>query len=266
MSELNYVPAAVPDDCALKISPSSFASFIERPWQWYRTQIQKLDVFEYNTSSVIGTIVHYCAEKVAKGEEVNEDAIEEYINSMEENDNYNREEARNAWYPMASTLINSYVMQEKETYLQIEEQVCSPIGDGFYVAGTLDVLQGTKEDCMITDYKTYNSKVKPKSISPGYRYQLLSYAAALIAEGYNVTRIRNVYINRNIDGGVSEKTGKPLKSYPPEVTVHTETVVQEDIDYINSMLQLCKDSVLATGKHPELSHIIWHDTRHLTNE
>lgn len=266
MSELSYVPASVPDDCVLKISPSSFATFIERPWHWYRTQIQKKDQFEYNTSSVIGTIVHYCAEKVAKGEEVNEDAIEEYITSLDENDNYNREEVRNAWYLMAATLINSYVIKEKETYLQIEEQVCSPISKGFYVAGTLDVLQGTKEDCMITDYKTYNSKIKPKSISSGYRYQLLTYAAALISQGYNVTRIRNVYINRNIDGGISEKTGKPLKSYPPEVTVHTETVVQEDIDYINSMLELCKDSVLATEQHPELAHVIWHDPRILTGE
>lgn len=261
MNPLNYVPAKIPDDCTLKISPSSFATFIERPWNWYRQQIQKVDTFEYNTSSVIGTIVHYCAEQVAKSLDVNEDAITAYIDSMEEKEDYCKQTVSDNWYEMASILINGYVNNEKHSYLSIEEQFCRSVGDGIYAAGTVDVLQGTKDDCMIVDYKTYSSKTKPKAIPANYKYQLLTYIWILKQLGYTVSRMRLVYINRRIDGGVSEKTGKPLKSYPPEITVLTETVTSEDLDFIESMLMLCKDTVITGRKYPELLHVIYHDPR-----
>ena len=70
-----------------------------------------------------------------------------------------------------------------------------------------------------------------------------------------------MYINRQIDGGISDKTGKPLKSYPPEVTVLTETITQEDLDFIGSLLELCVDTVEASKLHPELTHVIFHDPR-----
>jgi RecB family exonuclease len=261
MNKLDYVSASVPEDCIQKISPSSFASFITRPWQWYRQQIQGLDKFEYNTSSVIGTIVHYCAEQVAKDLEVNEEEIEAYINQFEENENYDKDIVRLNWYNMASVLINNYVMENKENYFEVEKQYCALIGDGVYASGTSDVIQGSLEDCMIVDYKTYNSKTQPKSISADYKYQLLVYCWILRKLGYNVTRIRLVYVNRRIDGGISEKTGKPLKSYESEVTVLTETVTDEDLEYIDNMLNLCRETILVSNKHPELRHIIWHDSR-----
>ena len=79
--------------------------------------------------------------------------------------------------------------------------------------------------------------------------------------GYNPSRIKLVYINRNIDGGVSEKTGKPLKSYPPTVTVLVEEITNDDIEFISGLLDLCKDTVKASEKYPELCHVIWQDPR-----
>ena len=122
-------------------------------------------------------------------------------------------------------------------------------------------LEGTKDDCCIVDYKTYNSKTTPKIIPQAYKYQLLVYAFLLKKNGYNPTRIKLVYINRNIDGGLSEKTGKPLKSYPPEVTVLVESITEEDIEFIGGLLDLCADSVLAGQEFPELLHVIWNDPR-----
>ena len=140
-------------------------------------------------------------------------------------------------------------------------QVCMPLGDGVYVAGTCDLIEGTKEDATLTDYKTYNSKVAPKSFNLGYKLQLLTYALILRKQGINVTRIRNVYINRPIDGGISEKTGKPLKSYPPTITPLTHVIEPEDLEYAQSMLDLWKDTYLTGLKYPELLHIIYHDPR-----
>jgi hypothetical protein len=261
MNKLDYVSAPVPEDCVFKISPSSFASFISRPWQWYRQQIQGLDVFEYNTSSVIGSVVHYCAETVARGEEVDEEEILRYINKHEENENFCLATAHDNWYPMALELINNYVLVEKDTILEVEKAFAALVSNGVYAAGTVDLLQGEIEDCMLTDYKTYSSKIKPKSIPADYKYQLLVYCWILKKLGYNVTRVRLVYVNRPIDGGISEKTGKPLKSYPPELTILTEIVTDEDLEYIESMLMLCKDTLEASEKYPELLHIIWHDAR-----
>ena len=260
-NKLDYVPSAVPEGCKVRISPSSFGTFIERPWAWYRQQVLGLDKFQYSTSSVIGTIVHYVAEQVALDVEVDEAEIEAYIEQHEENEDYCRDTVRLNWYAMASELVNTYTLPNQGNILEVEQMVCSEVAGGIFGAGTFDLLEGTKEDCMLVDYKSYNSKTKPKTITSLYRYQLLVYVWILRKLGYNVTRIRLVFINRNIDGGISEKTNKPLKSYPPEVTVLTETILPADEEFIESQLQLCTETLEASEKHPELRHVIWHDMR-----
>lgn len=262
---LDYVSSPVPKDCLFKISPSAFAKFISSPHIWYREQILKQDVFEYNTASVLGTIVHYCAEKVAKNEEVDVDEIEKYINKWAPKDDdtpgngYDPDIVREQYIGMAERLVNDYVLNRD--YLEVEKQLFAEIKNGYYVAGTLDALEGIITDCLLGDYKSYNSKTKPKAFPQHYKYQLLVYAWLLGKNGYTVNRIRLIYINREIIGEISEKTGKQMKSYPPEVTVLTETITQEDINFIEGLLELCVDSVVAGEKYPELLHVIFHDPR-----
>ena len=259
VSPLAYVPAEVPEDCIIRLSPSSIGMFTERPWQWYRQNVLGLDKFEYNTSSVFGTVVHNCAELLALDKKVDPQDIENYINSFEDKEDYCKDTVHKEWYAVAKTLVNGYT--RGRPVVAAEMQVCMPLGDGVYVAGTCDLIEGTKEDATLTDYKTYNSKVAPKSFNLGYKLQLLTYALILRKQGINVTRIRNVYINRPIDGGISEKTGKPLKSYPPTITPLTHVIEPEDLEYAQSMLDLWKDTYLTGLKYPELLHIIYHDPR-----
>jgi hypothetical protein len=256
---LAYVSAPVPKDCVFKFSPSQFANFISHPHQWYRTQILKEDVFSHNTASAIGTIVHYCAEQVAKEEDVDKKEIANYIRSLQFTPEYDPAIVENQYIGMAETLVNDYVLSNE--YLEVETSHCAQVKPGYYAAGTLDAIQGTKEDCMVVDYKTYSSKTKPRTIPAYYKYQLLVYCWILIQNGYNPKRIRLVYVNRHIEGEISEKTQKQMKSYPPEVTVLTETITEEDIDFIEGLMQLAVDSLEATKKHPELTHVIWHDMR-----
>lgn len=257
-SPLSYKPTEVPEG-HFRISPSRFSEFVSKPYQWYREVVLGEDGFNYSTASVIGTCVHWCAEQIAKKMPVEKSVINEYIRSLEDHEDYDKAVVEEAYLPMAETLVNDYVLENQ--FLAVEMPVVANIRDKYSVAGTLDALQGDKQDCMVSDYKSYNSKTKPKAIPMHYRYQLLVYAWALIKNGYNVTRIRLIYVNRHIDGGISEKTGKPLKSYPPEVTVLTEQITQEDIDFIDGLLNLCVDSVEAAEKHPELRHVIFHDPR-----
>jgi hypothetical protein len=250
----------MPEGGVFKFSPSAFAKFVQMPHIWYRDEVLDENPFSHNTASVIGTIVHYCAEMVAKEEEVDMDMINEYIDGKELHEEYDPNIVRAQFVTMAERLVNDYVL-EVQDILEIETQHCFEIRDGFYAAGTIDLLEGTKAECMLTDYKSYSSKTKPRTIPANYKYQLLVYCWILRKLGYNVTRVRLAYVNRHIEGEMSEKTGKQLKSYPPEVTVLTETIGQEDVDFIESSLELAVDSLLATEKHPELTHVIWHDPR-----
>ena len=266
-TELDYVSTPIPDDGVFKFSPSSFAKFIERPHQWYREEVLGEDKFDYNTSSVLGTIVHYCAEKVAKNEDVDTDEIERYISKHapkagdSPGTGYDPNEVREQYTEMAERLVNDYVLERSHHFLEVESSKATEVKDGYYAAGTLDVLEGTKDDAMLTDYKSYSSKTKPRSIPAHYKYQLLVYAWVLTKLGYTVNRIRLVYINRHIEGEISEKTGKRMKSYPPEVTVLTETIEQSDLDFIEGLLHLAVDSCEASNAHPQLRHVIWHDPR-----
>lgn len=256
---LAYSPTPPPEGCHFKFSPSQFPNFVQTPHSWYRTEVLGENDFSHNTSTVIGTIVHYCAEMVARGEDVDQDMIEDYIDSLDEHEDYSREKVRHHWKAMAEELVNSYVLEHQ--MLAVEEQVGVELRNGYAPAGCIDRIEGSKEDCMLVDYKTYNSKTKPRALAKNYKYQLLVYAWILKKLGYNPTRIRLVYVNRHIDGGVSEKTGNPLKSYPPEVTVLTEVITDEDLDFIESLLDLAIDSVEAAKAHPELVHVIFHDPR-----
>ena len=249
----------LPSDKVFKFSPSKFSKFIQEPHNWYRSEILKEDEFTHSTSTVIGTLVHYCAEMVAKEQNVDRFAMDEYIDSLAVHENYNPDEVRQFYVAMAERLVNDYVMGR--AYQAVEEFMYAPLGNGYYVAGVMDRIEGDPSDTMIVDYKTYNSKTKPRAIPQHYRYQLLVYAWILRQNGYNPTRGRLVYVNRYIDGGISDKTGKPLKSYPPEVTELTETFTEEDFDFIESQLWLAVDSIEASKAHPELTHVIWHDPR-----
>jgi len=241
---------------AFRIGASSFSTFVSRPWQWYKEQVLGQGGFEGNTASVIGTIVHYCAESKAQGNEPDINEINQYIENQSGNIEVDKYIVAESWKPMAMELVNSYVTPTLSQYTSVEEFVSQTLGSDIFAGGSIDAIQGDT----IVDYKTYNSATKPSSIPPYYKQQLLEYAWVLQQLGRPMSRIRLVYVNRPIDTRrTSEKTGKPIGKYtPPEVTVLTELITAEDIAWIESMLTLAKDKLLATEQHPELRNLIWH--------
>lgn len=258
---LDYVKTPKPYPEAAVFSPSKFSMFIDKPHQWYREQVLEEEGFTGNTSSVIGTIVHYIAEMVAKDEVVDKEAINAYIDSKEPSEDYNPKKVKECYPEMAKVLVNQYVLKNKHNYLGVETKLFAELTDDCFIGGTCDVLEGTVEDTTIVDYKTYSSTRKPTVIPSYYKYQLLVYAALATTEGYQVSRIKLVYVNSPIVGAISEKTGKQLKSYPSEITTLTETLTPEDMEFIESMLYLAVDSCKAAIEYPELRHVIFHDPR-----
>ena len=240
---------------AFRISASQFNLWVSKPHQWYREVVLGEEGFTGNTASVLGTCVHYIAEMYAKDLTPDTEQIEQYITNHESNEDVDCDEVRKHYKQMGIALVNQYIAKNRPNV--IEKFITTEIQPGFFAGGSVDAIDN---DCII-DYKTYNSKTKPRAIPMNYRYQLLIYAKAAMEKGIDITRIRLVYINRNIDGGISEKTGRPLKSYPPEVTVLTEMITDEDMEFITSILNLCVDTVKLAIEKPEYSYILFRDYR-----
>jgi len=242
-------------DGVFKISPSSFSRFMDRPHEWYREHVLGEGGFEGNTASVIGTLVHYVAEQLAKGNIPDKVEMTQYVTNHKSNEDVDCKAVLAEFGPMAERLVNDYVLPNMPE--AVEEFIQLDLGDGVYAAGSVDA----RDNGMVIDYKSYNSKTKPRSIPMHYRYQLLIYAYIYTKTGIPIDRIRLVYINRNIVGAISEVTGKQLKSYPPEVTVLTESITKDDLDFIESVLTLCKDTYLKAKEDPSLVHLLFRDMR-----
>jgi len=240
---------------AFRIGASSFSTFISRPWQFFKENVLNIGGFEGSTSSVIGTICHFVCEQKAQGKEPSLSEINQYIANQSSNPDVDAKVVNANWKPMAVELVNSYVLPNLGSYTAIEEFVTFDLGNDIYIGGSIDALQGDT----IVDYKTTSSKA-PSSIPSNYKQQLLVYAWVLKQLNRPMERIRLVYVNRPIDTRrISEKTGKPIgKLTLPEVTVLTEIITQEDISWIESMIYLARDKLLATEQYPELRNVIWH--------
>lgn len=161
-------------DCSFRISPSSIGKFFDYPSVWYRDNILGEKEFTASTASVLGTVVHACAESYARKIEITREMIEEYITTAAKkqkvtDDAINLTEIRECYPDMAKTLINDYIRTNKPT--EVEQQIFAPVLDDIYVGGSCDNRTGDT----VVDYKTYNSKTKPSKIPFGYKIQLLAY-------------------------------------------------------------------------------------------
>lgn len=249
---------------AFRISASKFHMFMEKPHLWYREVVLGEPGFIGNTSSIIGSICHYCAEQKALGLEPVLSEIEQYIENHSNTTEFpdiNIQEVQNNWKQMAMALVNKYVLPNRQNLEEVEPFVYKELYPGYFPSGSIDRVERVGNGTYrIVDYKTYNSKIKPKAIPMYYKYQLLIYAYIYSKP---VSEIRLVYVSREIDGRyISEKTGKQCgKIYPPEVTVLTEQVTQNDLDFIKSVLQLCCETHMLVKKNPDLAYICYRDYR-----
>jgi hypothetical protein len=190
-------------------------------------------------------------------QKVDKEQINLYIDNFESNEDVDCQYVRDTYKSMAEVLINDYVRYNMPT--EVEPFVKYEMYPGYFPSGSIDNITG---DCIV-DYKTYNSKIKPKTITVNYKYQLLIYAYICRMNGIDINRIRLVYINRPIDGRyISEKTGKQCgKIHPPEVTVLTEQITDEDIQFIESLLRLCIETVQTAKANPNLVYLLFKDYR-----
>lgn len=244
-----------------RLSGSSFAKWVSTPWSWYREQVLGIDRFEGTTSSVLGTCVHLAAQAYELGISHIKDEVEHqlqeysYDNPDLDLDVY---EIKHQFPLMAEALVDGYLRTAPKAEA-VEEDLSVEVADGLYAQGSVD----RREKGMIIDYKTFNSTTDPKAMPSYYKYQVLFYAWLYLQKGIHIDRVRLVYISRELDTRrISEKTGKPIgKVTPARTVVLTEEVTVEDLEWVQSMVDLWVRTMQLSINHPEYRDVLWHDPR-----
>lgn len=245
--------STVPDN-AIRISPSQLSKFFDSTSQWYRETLLGEAGFLGSTASKLGDCVHAAAAMTFDTGHVDMTAINNYISSIS-NPDVDTAVIREQ-LPHMIPLISNYVLQNRPS--TSEEFLSYQLRPGIYVAGTLDAYSNNG---ILTDYKTTSPKSLPTSFPRNYYFQLMTYAWLLRKASRLITQLRLVYITRYIDGGISERTGKPLKSYPAELHTLNHIITDDDWSLIDGCLNVIADSVQLWQSHPEYRHILAQDNR-----
>lgn len=280
MTRLDYVPGSsiTPPD-VFTISPSSLGKFFDEPHTWYREQVLGERVFTSSTSTLLGTIVHFCGEEFLKTGSVDKLEIHKYLYTQTHDDEPTFETLEQAetffenfthptldiphilsqYRPMANVLIKhlqSLPKHKREVALS-EQMVAAEIIPGFYVAGSCDLIILDQA----YDYKTTSSLSAPSSITYGYKLQLLAYAYALIKSGHEINTVSIIWITTNQVNRFNDK-GKPLADYPATCSVSQSiTVDEQSLAFIEDILKLVAETVQFVQANPQYAYIAFRDYR-----
>lgn len=238
---------------AFRISASQLSKFFDRTSEWYHENLLGEEGFTGNTATNLGTAVHAGIEMFVTEGEVDWIALENHIQNIQhpDVDNYHILEQ---YEPMISAVL-PFVEANMPT--EVEKFVFHKLLPGIGVGGSIDALRGDT----IMDWKTTSAKTPPTRFSRNYWFQQMTYAWVLKQQGHDIRYLKLVYITQNETGRVSEKTGKPLKDYPSQVSVVTEEVTDEGLELIGSCLSLIAESVQTWHEKPELRHLLAQDMR-----
>lgn len=238
---------------AFRISPSQISRFFDDTTNWYREFLLGEEGFQGSTATELGTCVHAAAEMYAKESTVHYNQIDKYIMSLR--GDFDLSFIQEQYPGMVEVLINDYLSKnvptESELFLSHE------LLPNIYIAGTIDSILGDT----IIDYKTTSSKSTPNKISRPYWFQQLTYAYLARKHGYDIKRIRLVFITTNEMNRISEKTGKRLKDYPSIVNTINYEISDLDMEIIENTLKLISESVQTWKENPELQYLLCQDYR-----
>lgn len=260
---LDQLPAG-----AFKISPSGVEKFFSDKTTWYRENLLGEDKkFTGSTSTVLGTCCHAAAEVVANAimegvphdSDELADAIEDYISTYDDNENYDTDKIRSLWYSMAEPLIKDYVLQSNT--VATENYISHELLPGVWVGGTYDAITSTAPgdslenpigQLTVRDYKTASSK--PSMFSYAYKLQAYTYAYILHQKGIKVSQVELCY------------TIQPTKTLPVRTFNFTAPFDDQAYVFIEGILMLIAESVQCFKDWPDMQYLLAADYRLKKND
>lgn len=258
---------------AFKISPSGVEKFFSDKVTWYRENLLgEAKKFTGSTSTTLGTVCHAAAEVVANSiingepydsEELKE-AIEDFISTFDDNEDYDTQKIRDLWYNMSSELIKEYVVQANT--VATEEFILHDLGNNVFVGGTYDAITSsaptdTWEDIKngtnvgsltVRDYKTASSK--PSTFNWGYTLQAYTYAYILHQQGIKVNEVELCF------------AVQPTKTLPVRTFNFKKPFDDHAYNMIEGILKLIAESVQCWNEYPDCRYLLAGDYRLRSND
>ena len=226
-------------DGSFKISPSGVSNFFNRTASWYGENLLGNDGFNGNTASITGTIVHFAAEHDRIPTIVE---VDEYL-ALQKCE-YDRDEIIKHYPDMCTAIIADNIDHTIESKEQFK---FTHLKDIVYVGGTYDAITISGNLKTLVDYKT--TATKPSRFNKDYRMQMLTYAYILKKNNIDIDQIDLRYIV------------KATKTLPVRVISFIEPINNNDLDFIESVLNMIAESVIAFRDNPHLRHVISQDGR-----
>jgi len=253
-----------------KISPSGIEKFFSDKTTWYRENLLgEAKKFTGSTSTVLGTCVHVVAEVIANsvssGTPHNSEelatAINDYISTYDNKEDYDTQKIRDLWRNMAEPLMKDYVLQANT--IATEGYIKHELLPGIWAAGSYDAITSTipnddinnpKGQLTLRDYKTASKK--PSSFSYAYKLQAFTYAYILKQQGINISQVELCY------------TIQPTKAKPFEYRTLNFTLPFDDQAYtfIECILKLIAESVQCFKDYEDLQYLLACDYRLKKND
>ena len=249
-----------------RISASQISNFFDFTNNWYRKNLLGEDVgFKGSTSSVAGTCLHWAAENYIKDKQLtqeNKDEMYAYIAEQAEKfpDLVDPTQCREIISPMWRSLrdyIDQYPGGLVEPFLEIEVLPGITVGgsiDRLHIPGDTtiytDLEQLRGKTVNVQDWKSTSTKyasdksITQSAMSKNYEWQLLVYAYVLKKKyDINVAVIQDIFVTREYEGEISEKTGKRGKAYPSMTVPISKPVSPESLEFIESIINIVAHSV-----------------------
>ena len=234
------------------ISPSSLATFIDNPENWYKSHVTRESRFAGNLNSVFGNIIHSGIEQFFNGEKLTTEDVQDYLDSYPDVDQWFILEWWEDSLKRAIEALEPLGCPDKQ-----EVSINHKVADGYSIGGKYDYRRGTT----LGDYKTTSTA---KSSIDSHKWQLMELAYIDRVHGVQTTHLEVVYITRPVDAveatEISPKTGKLIggkKEKPTTVKIVTYEIQDEDWITIEKKLKLVVRTMRVYREQPELADVLF---------
>jgi len=265
--DYNDGSSVLPKD-AFRISPSGVEKFFSDKTTWYRENLLgESKKFTGSTSTLLGTCCHAVAEIIAAAKESGvphdrellDEKISEYIDSYEDDENYDTGKVHGLWKSMAEPLVQEFVLTANT--ISTEEFIYHELLPGYFVGGSYDAITSTAPNdnllnpvgqLTLRDFKTAASK--PSRFTYAYKLQAFTYAYILAQKGIKITDVELCY------------AVQPTKTMGVRTVHFTLPFDAQAYSFIEGILKLIAESAQCFNNYGDLRYLLAGDYRLKQND